>query len=103
MTFGRMRNSSEESKNAHPNLIVYRRMEAVINQMLSAEDGVPIKTVKSFLSKIPSVFTGQDIIAWILKHIEVSDLSKAENSKRGICIPLPVAYTDSRDGLGGEP
>lgn len=52
--------------------------------MLSAEDGVPIKTVKSFLSKfvyiggmtlnwvpinfrIPSVFTGQDLVNWLLQ------------------------------------
>jgi regulator of G-protein signaling len=43
----------------HPNQIVYRKMEMLIKQMLNNEDGVPIKTVKSFLSKIPSVFTGQ--------------------------------------------
>uniref|UniRef100_A0A914C0S1 Regulator of G-protein signaling 7 n=1 Tax=Acrobeloides nanus TaxID=290746 RepID=A0A914C0S1_9BILA len=67
----------DDIKNAHPNLIIYRKMEGVINKMLSAEDGVPIKTVKSFLSKIPSVFTGQDIIAWILRHIEVADLGDA--------------------------
>lgn len=71
----------DDIKNAHPNLIIYRKMEGVINKMLSAEDGVPIKTVKSFLSKIPSVFTGQDIIAWILRHIEVADLGKICSSK----------------------
>uniref|UniRef100_A0AC34F3K1 Regulator of G-protein signaling 7 n=1 Tax=Panagrolaimus sp. ES5 TaxID=591445 RepID=A0AC34F3K1_9BILA len=45
--------------------------------MLNNEDGVPIKTVKSFLSKIPSVFTGSDIVAWILRNVEVADLGDA--------------------------
>uniref|UniRef100_A0A7E4VFZ4 Regulator of G-protein signaling 7 n=1 Tax=Panagrellus redivivus TaxID=6233 RepID=A0A7E4VFZ4_PANRE len=61
----------------HPNQIVYRKMESLINQMLNNDDGVPIKTVKSFLSKIPSVFTGQDIVAWILRNVEVADLGDA--------------------------
>jgi regulator of G-protein signaling len=60
----------------HPNQIIYRKMEALIKQMLSPEDGVPIKTVKSFLSKIPSVFTGQDIVAWILRNVDVVDLGE---------------------------
>uniref|UniRef100_A0A1I7WQB4 Regulator of G-protein signaling 7 n=1 Tax=Heterorhabditis bacteriophora TaxID=37862 RepID=A0A1I7WQB4_HETBA len=53
------------------------RMESLVNHMLDAENGVPIKTVKSFLSKVPSVFTGQDLIAWIMKSLEMSDLSDA--------------------------
>lgn len=60
----------------HPNQIVYRKMETLIKQMLDPDEGVPIKTVKSFLSKIPSVFTGQDIIAWILRNVDVVDLGK---------------------------
>ena len=60
--------ADEKQQQQHPNLIVYRKMEALItfvdlliatkclasshcSQMLSADDGVPIKTVKSFLSK----------------------------------------------------
>ncbi|KAH7693182.1 regulator of G-protein signaling 7 [Aphelenchoides avenae] len=61
----------------HPNHVVYRKMESLINEMLNSEDGIPIKTVKSFLSKIPSVFTGQDLINWILKHVDVCDIVDA--------------------------
>lgn len=43
--------------------------------MLEESDGVPVKTVKSFLSKIPSVFTGTDIVQWIQKTISTDDLS----------------------------
>jgi regulator of G-protein signaling len=74
----------------HPNQIVYRKMEALIKQMLNNEDGVPIKTVKSFLSKIPSVFTGQDIIAWILRNVDVVDLgeSNIRDGKKNIFFSL---------------
>ena len=58
----------------HPNHMVYRKMEMLVNHMLDAEAGVPIKTVKSFLSKVPSVFTGQDLIGWIMKNLDMTDL-----------------------------
>ncbi|CAD5210764.1 unnamed protein product [Bursaphelenchus okinawaensis] len=61
----------------HPNHIIYRKMEGLIKQMLDPEAGVPIKTVKSFLSKIPSVFTGMDTIAWILRSADVADIADA--------------------------
>lgn len=60
----------------HPNNIIYRKMEALLKQMLEAETGVPIKTVKSFLSKIPSVFTGMDTINWIMRSVDVADMGK---------------------------
>ena len=39
--------------------------------------GVPIRTVKSFMSKIPSVFTGTDLIQWMLKNLDVEDTCEA--------------------------
>lgn len=50
MTFLRIRSNSGEDKMVHPNHIIYRKMESLINQMLDSENGVPIKTVKSFVS-----------------------------------------------------
>ncbi|XP_073751607.1 regulator of G-protein signaling 6 isoform X3 [Callorhinus ursinus] len=35
--------------------------------------GVPIRTVKSFLSKIPSVVTGTDIVQWLMKNLCIED------------------------------
>lgn len=69
-------NANSEEKLVHPNHMVYQKMESLVNHMLDAETGVPIKTVKSFLSKVPSVFTGQDLIAWIMKSLDMSDLCK---------------------------
>ncbi|KAF8777167.1 Regulator of G-protein signaling 7 like protein [Argiope bruennichi] len=41
----------------NPNHIVYRKMERIVERMQDEQNGVPVKTVKSFMSKIPSVFT----------------------------------------------
>ena len=39
--------------------------------------GIPIRTVKSFLTKIPSVFTGQDLIQWLVNNLDLSEPSEA--------------------------
>uniref|UniRef100_A0AC35UID7 DEP domain-containing protein n=1 Tax=Rhabditophanes sp. KR3021 TaxID=114890 RepID=A0AC35UID7_9BILA len=70
-------NGGDGERLVHPNSIFYNKMEHLIKKMLDTEDGVPIRTVKSFLSKIPSVFTGQDLIAWIIKHCDMSDPADA--------------------------
>lgn len=33
--------------------------------------------MKSFLTKIPSVFTGQDLIVWLLHHLDLTDVTEA--------------------------
>lgn len=49
--------------------------------MQDENTGLPIKSVKSFMSKIPSVFTGGDLIQWILKTLDVDDASKDEEQR----------------------
>jgi len=41
---------SGDERVLHPNYIIYRKMEFIVNEMLNGEDAVPIKTVKSFVS-----------------------------------------------------
>ncbi|MFH4982716.1 hypothetical protein AB6A40_009425, partial [Gnathostoma spinigerum] len=78
MALPRMRmNAANEERMLHPNHMIYEKMEALVQTMLDPENGVPIKTVKSFLSKVPSVFTGQDLIAWIMKNMQMTDLADA--------------------------
>lgn len=60
-----------------PNRLVYKRMEVFIEKMQDENTGVPIKTVKSFMSKIPSVFTGADVIQWITKRELAEDTCEA--------------------------
>ncbi|VDK48078.1 unnamed protein product [Anisakis simplex] len=78
MAIPRLRaNASNDERMVHPNHMIYQKMENLVQTMLDPENGVPIKTVKSFLSKVPSVFTGQDLIAWIMKNMEMTDLADA--------------------------
>ena len=41
--------------------------------MQDKNTGLPIKSVKIFMSKIPSVFTGGDLIQWILRTLDADD------------------------------
>jgi len=60
-----------------PNTIVYRKMEGIIEALQSPVQGVPIKTVNSFINKIPSVFTGADLVAWLQAHLAIADPAEA--------------------------
>uniref|UniRef100_A0A8C1G1U3 Regulator of G protein signaling 7a n=1 Tax=Cyprinus carpio TaxID=7962 RepID=A0A8C1G1U3_CYPCA len=53
------------------------QMEDVIARMQDEKNGIPIRTVKSFLSKIPSVFSGSDIVQWLLKNLFIEDQVEA--------------------------
>uniref|UniRef100_A0A7N6A1P2 Regulator of G protein signaling 7b n=1 Tax=Anabas testudineus TaxID=64144 RepID=A0A7N6A1P2_ANATE len=48
-------------------------MEEVIARMQDEKNGIPIRTVKSFLTKIPSVFSGSDIVQWMIKNLDIED------------------------------
>lgn len=62
----------------NPNFIVYKKMENIVERMQDeTNNGVPVRTVKSFMSKIPSVFTGSDLVAWITKNMDVDDQTEA--------------------------
>jgi len=61
----------------NPNQIVYRKMEAIVERMQDEHSGVPVRTVKSFRSKIPSVFCGADLINWMLRNLELDDVTEA--------------------------
>lgn len=60
-----------------PNHLVYKKMEHIVEKMQDENSGVPVKTVKSFMSKIPSVFTGADLILWMMKNLDVDDQTEA--------------------------
>uniref|UniRef100_A0A336LQ91 CSON000735 protein n=1 Tax=Culicoides sonorensis TaxID=179676 RepID=A0A336LQ91_CULSO len=60
-----------------PNILVYKKMEAIIQKMQEEGTGVPVRTVKAFMSKVPSVFTGSDLIAWMQKNLKLDDVTEA--------------------------
>uniref|UniRef100_A0A674PAW1 Regulator of G protein signaling 7 n=1 Tax=Takifugu rubripes TaxID=31033 RepID=A0A674PAW1_TAKRU len=45
--------------------------------MQDEKNGIPIRTVKSFLTKIPSVFSGSDIVQWMIKNLDIEDQVEA--------------------------
>ncbi|XP_050360128.1 regulator of G-protein signaling 7 [Nymphalis io] len=61
--------SPEES----PNYLVYKKMEAIIEKMQDETTGVPVRTVKSFMTKIPSVFTGSDLVSWLSRYLNLEE------------------------------
>ncbi|XP_051908508.1 regulator of G-protein signaling 6 isoform X1 [Hippocampus zosterae] len=56
-----------------PNMIVYRKIEDIVTLIQDETEGVPIRTVKSFMTKIPSVVTGTDIVQWMMKNLAIED------------------------------
>ncbi|XP_044018359.1 regulator of G-protein signaling 7 isoform X2 [Aphidius gifuensis] len=56
-----------------PNYLVYKKMESIIEKMLDETNGVPVRTIKNFITKIPSVFTGMDLISWMVKNMDIDD------------------------------
>ncbi|XP_035278624.1 regulator of G-protein signaling 6-like isoform X2 [Anguilla anguilla] len=60
-----------------PNMIVYRKIEDIICRIQDETEGVPMRTVKSFMTKIPSVVTGTDIIQWLMKNLSIDDPAEA--------------------------
>ncbi|KAM6070227.1 regulator of G-protein signaling 6 isoform 5-T6 [Theristicus caerulescens] len=67
-----------DPEESSPNMIVYRKIEDIITRMQDDKTGgVPIRTVKSFLSKIPSVVTGADIVQWLMKNLNIEDPGEA--------------------------
>ncbi|KAL4238177.1 Regulator of G-protein signaling 7 [Mactra antiquata] len=73
LMFGNGQINHEEN----PNYLVYKKMEAIVDKMQDEATGVPVRTVKSFMSKVPSVFTGQDLILWMMRNLDVDDQVEA--------------------------
>ncbi|XP_011198254.2 regulator of G-protein signaling 7 isoform X2 [Bactrocera dorsalis] len=78
LTTGAILNHPQQRRNEDaPNILVYKKMEAIIEKMQAESTGVAVRTVKAFMSKVPSVFTGADLVAWILKNLDVEDVTEA--------------------------
>ncbi|XP_037301826.1 regulator of G-protein signaling 7 [Manduca sexta] len=56
-----------------PNYLIYKKMEALIEKMQDEVTGVQVRTVKSFMSKIPSVFTGSELVSWLSRHLQLEE------------------------------
>ncbi|KAL2098607.1 hypothetical protein ACEWY4_005087 [Coilia grayii] len=52
-------------------------IENVVGRLQEEEGGVAIRTVKSFLSKIPSVVSGSEIVQWLMTNLSIEDTAEA--------------------------
>lgn len=66
------------------------QMEMIVDRMQHERTGVPVRTVKSFLTKIPSVFAGADLIAWMMKALDVEDQGKGNNLSNHVLFGLQL-------------
>ncbi|XP_022700723.1 regulator of G-protein signaling 7-like isoform X1 [Varroa jacobsoni] len=71
------RRKTDPAGQENPNQIVCRKMEKLLASMQDEQSGVPVRTVKKFLTKIPSVFTGCDVVQWVLRNLDVDDTQEA--------------------------
>eukprot|EP00066_Takifugu_rubripes_P021245 XP_011610511.1 PREDICTED: regulator of G-protein signaling 6-like [Takifugu rubripes] len=69
--------STVDTDNDSPNMILYRKIEEIVTLIQDETEGVPIRTVKSFMTKIPSVVTGADIVQWLMKNLSIEDPAEA--------------------------
>eukprot|EP00064_Thunnus_orientalis_P005405 superscaffoldBa00000528_g5419 len=57
--------------------LMAREIEDIVTCIQHETEGVPIRTVKSFMTKIPSVVTGADIVQWLMKNLSIEDPAEA--------------------------
>lgn len=61
----------------NPNHGTWERIEELVRLMKDPMNGVPLRAVKSFLSRIPDVFTGEDLVQWLRKSYGVDSNDEA--------------------------
>lgn len=49
--------------------VVFKQMEAILDSMQDEHTGICVRTVKSFMSKIPSVFTGKPDVIFLARMV----------------------------------
>ncbi|VVC28367.1 G-protein gamma-like domain,DEP domain,Winged helix-turn-helix DNA-binding domain,RGS domain,RGS [Cinara cedri] len=57
--------------------IVYKKMEQLMDRMQDENIGLRVRTVNKFRAKVPSVFTGTDLIIWMMNNLDVDDQVEA--------------------------
>lgn len=72
-----VRSTSKPAVTDSPRMILYNKMESIVSQMMQENIGVPIKTVKSLLTKIPDVFSGEDAVNWLMNNLDIMDEDEA--------------------------
>ncbi|CAO1386043.1 unnamed protein product [Diamesa serratosioi] len=64
--------------------MAFDKMELLVKEMQDAENGVPVRSQKIFLTSIPSAFMGYDLIEWLMERLNVEE-SEALNLANQLC------------------
>uniref|UniRef100_A0A669B4L1 Regulator of G protein signaling 6 n=1 Tax=Oreochromis niloticus TaxID=8128 RepID=A0A669B4L1_ORENI len=76
--FGWLSNNNNDNNNNNVFTITTCYIEDIVTRIQDEKaGGVAIRTVKSFLSKIPSVVSGADIVQWLMKNLSIEDPAEA--------------------------
>ncbi|KAK9513062.1 hypothetical protein O3M35_001338 [Rhynocoris fuscipes] len=68
-----------------PRPFAFHKMEALVKQMQDPETGVPVRSQKLFLTSIPSVFIGYDLIEWLMEHLNIDESGEAVHLANQLC------------------
>ena len=77
----------------NPNHGTWERIEELVRMMKDPHSGVPLRAVKSFLSRIPDVFTGEDLVQWLRKSYGVDSADEAVHL--GTLVTLELSRIES--------
>ncbi|XP_050548118.1 regulator of G-protein signaling 7 isoform X2 [Daktulosphaira vitifoliae] len=69
--------SMTDLDNVSQHQLVYKKMEQLMDRMQDENTGILVRTVNKFRAKVPSVFTGCDLIQWIMNNLDVDDQVEA--------------------------
>ncbi|KAK7004343.1 regulator of G-protein signaling 7 [Biomphalaria glabrata] len=86
MVFGtRTMDTCRDNKPRHA---VYEKMEKLVQEMQLSKSGVPVRSQKTFpfLTFIPSVFTGSDLIQWLATRLKITEEEHMEAVKLAILL-----------------
>ncbi|XP_071962294.1 regulator of G-protein signaling 6-like isoform X1 [Antedon mediterranea] len=68
-----------------PKPLVFGKMENLITDMQNVENGVPVGSQKTFLSVVPSAFTGYDFIEWLMERLGTQDCTESLHLANLLC------------------
>ncbi|XP_044732204.1 uncharacterized protein LOC123295059 isoform X2 [Chrysoperla carnea] len=73
-----------ERERCHHRPLAFDKMEGLVREMQDPVSGVPVGCQKLFLTSIPSVFLGYDLIEWLMERLGIEE-SEALNIANQLC------------------
>ncbi|XP_029657068.2 regulator of G-protein signaling 7 [Octopus sinensis] len=65
--------------------MVFHKMEQLVKQMSDPSNGIQVRTQKQFLTTIPKAFTGSDLIDWLMKKLDITELNEVYHLASLLC------------------